>query len=46
MVLSLESVMPHLEMHPKDIIHKVESDVINGVQCSIICNNKVIGRTK
>lgn len=40
MFLFLESVIPQLEIYPKEIIHKVESDVCNNAQCSIICNRK------
>lgn len=46
MFLSLESVMPRLEIYPKEIIHKVENDVYNDVSYSMVCNSKVIGRTK
>lgn len=46
MFLSLESVISHLEIHCKEMIHQVESDVHSSVQGSIICNSKVTGRTK
>lgn len=44
--LFLESIIPHSITYPREIIHKVESDVCKDVWCSAICNSKVIERTK